>query len=315
MSALATSTAGSPFGDSLDDPLFDVLDEGSESDSWLMSYLDLLMLLVTFFVLMLALYAGRPAVVEPSLFASGAPAMPPAVAMVTAPPAPPNVSNASNVSNDSAGPPPPTSNENAKPTPRPSAAMAFYRPPKHLAAAPVASDTGFYAVGERPARPSVVPPRLDMVYSVPLFDVAPPPASLPKIDGVEVTAIPRGYNLRIEDHLLFDSSAVDVSDGGQRLVERLLPLIEQFDGTLSVEGHTDSVPIATLRFPSNWELSAARASAVVRALRQAGIPAERLRATGYADVEPLADNATAEGRARNRRVEIVLQNPQPTSAP
>jgi chemotaxis protein MotB len=154
-----------------------------------------------------------------------------------------------------------------------------------------------------------------MVFSVPLFDLPDPvPAdkvatALPQIDGVEVTAIPHGLNLRIQDHLLFDSSAVGLSDSGRQLVERLIPMLQDFQGTISVEGHTDSVPISTSRFPSNWELSAARASAVVRVLRLAGIDGERLRAIGYASTHPLASNHTPAGRASNRRVELVLQEP------
>ncbi|WP_223161005.1 OmpA family protein [Salinicola aestuarinus] len=310
MSALATPTPRGPLGDALlDEPLFDVLDQSAESDSWLMSYLDLLMLLITFFVLMLALYAGRPAATEPSLF-SDAPRLPVAVALVTAPPAFPPALPARAPAQESTSARPAASKAGQLP-------LAFYRPPKRLAPAPVATDVGFYAPRASSASPIVAPAPepARLAYSVPLFEIAPPAAELPRIDGVEVTAIPRGYNLRIEDHLLFDSSAVAVSGNGQQLVERLLPLVEQFDGTISVEGHTDSVPISTDRFPSNWELSAARASAVVRALRQAGVPADRLRATGYADVEPLADNDTVAGRSRNRRVEIVLQNPRGATTP
>jgi chemotaxis protein MotB len=73
-----------------------------------------------------------------------------------------------------------------------------------------------------------------------------------------------------------------------------------------VEGHTDPVPISTLQFPSNWELSAQRATTVLRYLVRAGVPAERLRAVGYADTRPVADNSTPEGRAKNRRVALVV---------
>ena len=76
---------------------------------------------------------------------------------------------------------------------------------------------------------------------------------------------------------------------------------------LSVEGHTDNVPIQTARFPSNWELSSARAAMVTRRLIELGVPADRIRAIGYGDTRPRADNGTPEGRARNRRVAFVLQ--------
>ena len=73
-----------------------------------------------------------------------------------------------------------------------------------------------------------------------------------------------------------------------------------------VEGHSDSQTINTPEFSSNWALSSARAIAVVEALEEAGVASERLRAVGLAATQPLADNDTAEGRARNRRVEVVI---------
>lgn len=79
---------------------------------------------------------------------------------------------------------------------------------------------------------------------------------------------------------------------------------------VSVEGHTDNVPINTTQFPSNWELSAARAISVVRLLQQQGINGQRLRAIGYADSLPLQSNDTVEGRAANRRVNLVLSEPE-----
>jgi chemotaxis protein MotB len=75
---------------------------------------------------------------------------------------------------------------------------------------------------------------------------------------------------------------------------------------IRVEGHTDSTPIATARYPSNWELSSARASAVLTRLMSRGVPSSRLALAGYAGERPVADNATAEGRALNRRVDLVV---------
>ncbi|MGZ4266752.1 MAG: OmpA/MotB family protein, partial [Solirubrobacteraceae bacterium] len=84
---------------------------------------------------------------------------------------------------------------------------------------------------------------------------------------------------------------------------------------ITVEGHTDNVPISSSQYPSNWELSTDRATTVVRYLIAKGVNRERLGAVGYADLHPIASNATTAGRARNRRVEIVLQriNPVPPS--
>ena len=78
-----------------------------------------------------------------------------------------------------------------------------------------------------------------------------------------------------------------------------------------VEGHTDYVPIASAQYPSNWELSTARATTVVRNLIGRGVNRNRLSASGYADLHPVASNATASGRQLNRRVEILLQRLNP----
>jgi chemotaxis protein MotB len=76
---------------------------------------------------------------------------------------------------------------------------------------------------------------------------------------------------------------------------------------VSVEGHSDNQPINTRQFPSNWELSTSRATSVLRALVRDGVKQERLRAVGYADTRPLKPNSTPQGRAANRRVELILQ--------
>jgi chemotaxis protein MotB len=78
---------------------------------------------------------------------------------------------------------------------------------------------------------------------------------------------------------------------------------------IEVEGHTDDVPIATAQFPSNWELSSARASSVVRLLIDNGVPAKQLAVVGLASNQPLASNDNPEGRAKNRRVTITIVSP------
>jgi chemotaxis protein MotB len=81
-------------------------------------------------------------------------------------------------------------------------------------------------------------------------------------------------------------------------------------GLVSVEGHTDNTPITTAQFPSNWELSAHRASAVARYLQQKGVPADHLRSVGLAETHPRENNATLAGRAGNRRVSLVILGPE-----
>lgn len=129
---------------------------------------------------------------------------------------------------------------------------------------------------------------------------------LPDLEGVEVTRVAEGIKLRVEDRLLFPTAEADLTNTGIDLVAGLVELIQGHDGEVSVEGHTDDRPIRTPRFSSNWSLSSARAIAIVQSLEQAGVAVSRLRAVGLADTRPLADNATAEGRAMNRRVEVVM---------
>ena len=127
----------------------------------------------------------------------------------------------------------------------------------------------------------------------------------------------RGLVVRVlTDNLLFDSGSATLQPGADQLLTEVAQLLN-LDPThpITVEGHTDNQPIATAQFPSNWELSTARATNVVRFLISRGVNRYRLGAVGYADLHPIASNATAAGRAHNRRVEIVLMrlNPVPPS--
>ncbi|KAE8438954.1 OmpA family protein [Vreelandella piezotolerans] len=129
---------------------------------------------------------------------------------------------------------------------------------------------------------------------------------LPNLEGVEVSRVAEGISLRVQDRLLFPSATAELTQGGASLVGSLLETIQRYEGEVWVEGHSDSQTINTPEFSSNWALSSARAIAIVEALEAAGVAAERLRAVGLAATQPLEDNSTAEGRARNRRVEVVI---------
>ena len=129
------------------------------------------------------------------------------------------------------------------------------------------------------------------------------------IPGVSVSQGREGVTLRIDNSLLFSSGQAVLTPQGRGVVESLIDVLASFDGQISVEGHTDSVPISTARFPSNWELSSARAIAVVRHLERQGFNISHMRAVGYADTQPMETNATADGRAANRRVELLLRQP------
>ena len=117
-----------------------------------------------------------------------------------------------------------------------------------------------------------------------------------------------GIRLILQERLLFDSGSAEIKPEMKLIMDKLSDIIREIPNPVEVEGHTDNIPISTERFPSNWELSTARASAVVRHFISRGINPERLKASGYADTRPIASNATPEGRAQNRRVEIVILN-------
>lgn len=124
--------------------------------------------------------------------------------------------------------------------------------------------------------------------------------------GLSLVQEQRGIVVRFADQALFDTGKADLRPSAEPVLRRLAETLRPLENPLRVEGHTDSVPIHTVQFPSNWELSTARASRVVRFLIEQGIPLSRLSAAGYADQRPVASNATAAGRAQNRRVDLVI---------
>ncbi len=121
----------------------------------------------------------------------------------------------------------------------------------------------------------------------------------------------------VTDKMLFPAGAAALTPGAVQVLDKVSSLIKSTNSIIRVEGHTDNMPIHTLQFPSNWELSTARATTVVRQLvDREGIPSSRLSAAGYADGHPLAPNTTPANRAANRRVDIViLKGDSPTVPP
>lgn len=112
----------------------------------------------------------------------------------------------------------------------------------------------------------------------------------------------------LPEAILFDSGRDDLKREAEAPLTQLTNVLKGIQGrSFQVTGHTDNVPIRTRRFPSNWELSGARAVTVARFMIEQGLEANRISAAGYADTRPLNDNATDEDRAANRRIEIALQ--------
>lgn len=121
-----------------------------------------------------------------------------------------------------------------------------------------------------------------------------------------------GLVVEINTDILFPSGAAAFTPKAAQVLDRLAAVLKPFPNSIRVEGHTDDRPIRTAEFPSNWELSAARAASVVHQFTRAGIDPLRLEIVGYGEYHPRQSNATAEGRNANRRVAIlILQVPQP----
>ena len=124
---------------------------------------------------------------------------------------------------------------------------------------------------------------------------------------LEIHRLEGRLQVRALDRILFDSGSTQIRQEGQEVLARVAEQIRKIGGhRIHVEGHTDDVPIASDRFPSNWELSAARAAVVVRFLIENGLDPLGLSAVGFGEFHPIAPNDTTEHRARNRRIEIVL---------
>lgn len=129
--------------------------------------------------------------------------------------------------------------------------------------------------------------------------------------GVEVSEEEGMALVRISDNVLFPSGSADLSPGGLELLQGIADLLKETRHNVRIEGHTDNVPIRTARYPSNWELSTARAVNVLRYFsEQEGMPSGRLSAAGFGEFRPVKDNDTEDHRARNRRVELFILPPR-----
>lgn len=112
--------------------------------------------------------------------------------------------------------------------------------------------------------------------------------------------------VRFADQVLFDLGQAHLREEFRQQLQQFVAAIDLWPHAIRVEGHADTLPIQTMVYPSNWELSTARASAVVRFFVDQGIDPRRLSASGFGEFRPIDENATPEGRARNRRVDVVL---------
>jgi len=128
-------------------------------------------------------------------------------------------------------------------------------------------------------------------------------------DSVEVESTPRGLVVRVKGHLFFSGGADSLRKQSNPVLDEIAAILDVYPYDLTIEGHTDDIPIHTERFPSNWELSTGRAIAVMQYLHKAHhIPSSRMAVAGYADTHPLFANDTPAHRTANRRVEFVFRH-------
>ena len=124
---------------------------------------------------------------------------------------------------------------------------------------------------------------------------------------LDITARHGQIVLALDSEVLFDSGKTDVKPDGKAALKEIADAIKSVGGRrFQVAGHTDTTPIKTKDFPSNWELSTARAVVVVKLLLAEGVQPSLVSAAGFAEFDPVGNNATNDGRAKNRRIEIVL---------
>jgi chemotaxis protein MotB len=127
-----------------------------------------------------------------------------------------------------------------------------------------------------------------------------------KSDQLTVRGNELWIEIELKSSLLFGSGDAMPSDMAFSIIEKVAKILKPFDNPVHIEGFTDNQPIRTAQYPTNWELSTARAASIVRMMATEGIDPRRMAAVGYGEFQPVASNDTADGRGRNRRVVLVI---------
>lgn len=128
-------------------------------------------------------------------------------------------------------------------------------------------------------------------------------------EKMTVSPTAKGIEVVLPEIMLFPSGQADLLDEAIVFLDDMAPLLAEISNPIEVEGHTDNRPISTVRFPSNWDLSTARANEVIRYLiEEHGLDPKRFKAVGYGEHQPIASNDTEQGKSQNRRVVMVITN-------
>jgi chemotaxis protein MotB len=129
-----------------------------------------------------------------------------------------------------------------------------------------------------------------------------------KAGKIQISMVPRGLAISFTQAALFPSGEDVIAKDTYPSIQKVAEAMQKIPNPARMEGHTDAIPIHNSRFRSNWELSAARSIALLEALKSYGVDKDRLSIAGYADTNPVEDNNTEEGRAKNRRVDVIILN-------
>ena len=127
---------------------------------------------------------------------------------------------------------------------------------------------------------------------------------------IQIDQLREGVRVAVSDDVLFESGSASIDSQGREVVQKISAQLASMDHAIEVQGHTDDRLVSrslSVSYPSNWELAAARAAAVIRLMEQEGISSDRLTLTSFSSHRPMADNNSAEGRSTNRRIEIRLR--------
>lgn len=128
------------------------------------------------------------------------------------------------------------------------------------------------------------------------------------LENIKLQQTENGIIIRIDSPILFDIGKADLKPKAYPILDKIIEMTRDWPNQIRIEGHTDDLPIHTTQFPSNWELSTARALSVLRYfLTRGGIEPYRLAAAGYGEYRPLVPNSSEQNRAKNRRVEIYVE--------
>ncbi|BCB96092.1 chemotaxis protein MotB [Dissulfurispira thermophila] len=135
--------------------------------------------------------------------------------------------------------------------------------------------------------------------------------SIQGIEGISVKTDPRGVVVTFSDAVLFASGSADIKSEVFNALDKISKVIKDVPGRITIEGHTDNVPVSGGKYTSNWELSTARAASILHFfIQKGGLDPNRFSIAGYGEYRPVASNETEDGRAKNRRVELVISGSQ-----